>query len=363
LGILLYGITQGAIFLALNALPAVTVNLLWSFSVIIVAGMAAVWLSETPTALQWTGVFVATAGALTYFLPARFALDQRFGLLAALVGVAANAGAAVLGRDVNRSGSTPPVVVTAISMMVGAAMLLGAGLALEAPPTLDLRGWSIILWLAVVNTALAFTLWNGTLRLLTAVESSVINGTMLIWIPILAAVFLGEHLTLKEAVGLVLVAGGTLLVQLKRIRPLTSSPVSRPPSAPRQPARRAPGGERLHRDRQRRQLADACPTTVMNSSTIWRKCFSGSAPTCWWAMTPRLTKSIVGIPCTPYFIAQVGFSSVLTLATSSRPAYSAASLSSTGATIRHGEHHGAQKSTMTGTLAWSTVFSKASSLT
>jgi drug/metabolite transporter (DMT)-like permease len=215
LGILLYGITQGAIFLALNALPAVTVNLLWSFSVIIVAGMAAVWLSETPTALQWTGVFVATAGALTYFLPARFALDQRFGLLAALVGVAANAGAAVLGRDVNRSGSTPPVVVTAISMMVGAAMLLGAGLALEAPPTLDLRGWSIILWLAVVNTALAFTLWNGTLRLLTAVESSVINGTMMIWIPILAAVFLGEHLTLKEAVGLVLVASGTLLVQMR----------------------------------------------------------------------------------------------------------------------------------------------------
>jgi drug/metabolite transporter (DMT)-like permease len=229
LGILLYGITQGAIFLALNALPAVTVNLLWSFSVIVVAVMAAVWLSETPTALQWTGVFVATAGALIYFLPARLGFDQRFGLLAALVGVAANAGAAVLGRDVNRSGSTPPVVVTAISMMVGAAMLLGAGLALEAPPTLDLRGWSIILWLAVVNTALAFTLWNGTLRLLTAVESSVINGTMLIWIPILAAVFLGEHLTLKELVGLVLAAAGTLLVQLKRIRPLTSSPVSQSP--------------------------------------------------------------------------------------------------------------------------------------
>jgi drug/metabolite transporter (DMT)-like permease len=229
LGILLYGITQGAIFLALDALPAVTVNLLWSFSVIVVAGMAAVWLSESPTALQWTGVFVATAGALIYFLPARFGLDQRFGLVAALVGLAVNAGAAVLGRDVNRSGSTPPVVVTAISMMVGAAMLLGAGLALEAPPTLDLRGWSIILWLAVVNTALAFTLWNGTLRLLTAVESSVINGTMLIWIPILAAVFLGEHLTLKEAVGLVLVAGGTLLVQLKRIRPLTASPVSQSP--------------------------------------------------------------------------------------------------------------------------------------
>src|SRR3989337_4073621 len=31
LGILLYAVTQGAVFLALSALPAVTVNLLWSF--------------------------------------------------------------------------------------------------------------------------------------------------------------------------------------------------------------------------------------------------------------------------------------------------------------------------------------------
>jgi len=226
LGILLYGVTQGAVFLALDALPAVTVNLLWSFSVIVVAGMAALWLSETPTALQWTGVIVATLGALIYFLPARFALDQRFGLLAALVGVTVNAGAAVLGRDVNRSGRTPPVVVTAVSMLVGAALLLGAGLALEEPPTLDLRGWSIILWLAVVNTALAFTLWNSTLRVLTAVESSIINGTMLIWIPILAAAFLGEQLTLKQAAGLLLVAGGTLLVQL-RGRPRAGRPQAR----------------------------------------------------------------------------------------------------------------------------------------
>ena len=229
LGILLYGVTQGAVFLALDALPAVTVNLLWSFSVIVVAGMAALWSSETPTALQWTGVFVATAGALIYLLPARLGLDQRLGLLAALVGVVVNAGSAVLGRDVNRSGSTPPVVVTAISMMVGAVMLLGAGLALEAPPTLDLRGWSIILWLAVVNTALAFTLWNGTLRVLTAVESSVINGTMLIWIPVLAAVFLGEHLSGKELAGLALVGLGSLLVQLKRIRPLAFSTASQSP--------------------------------------------------------------------------------------------------------------------------------------
>jgi drug/metabolite transporter (DMT)-like permease len=82
---------------------------------------------------------------------------------------------------------------------------------------LDLQGWGIILWLALVNTALAFTLWNQTLRTLTAMESSIINGTMMIWIPIFAVLFLGENLSSKELVGLVAAGVGTLIVQLKKI--------------------------------------------------------------------------------------------------------------------------------------------------
>jgi drug/metabolite transporter (DMT)-like permease len=42
LGALFYATTQGAIFLALAHLPAVTVNLLWSFSSVIVALLGAV---------------------------------------------------------------------------------------------------------------------------------------------------------------------------------------------------------------------------------------------------------------------------------------------------------------------------------
>jgi drug/metabolite transporter (DMT)-like permease len=215
LGVLLYGVTQGAIFLALDVLPAVSVNLLWSFSSIVVAGMAALWLSETPTRLQWIGIAVATAGALVYFLPAQLVLDQRYGLLAAVAGVLANGSAVILGRDVNRSARWSPLVVTAVSMAAGAVILLGAGVVREGLPPLDARTWAIILWLAVVNTAVAFTLWNRTLRVLTAVESSVINGTMLIWIPILAAFFLGEYMTGKELAGLALAAVGTLLVQIR----------------------------------------------------------------------------------------------------------------------------------------------------
>ena len=77
------------------------------------------------------------------------------------------------------------------------------------------QDWAIIAWLAVVNTAFAFTLWNHTLRTLSAVESSVINSLMLPQIAIMAFVFLDETLNTKEILGLILVGIGVLIVQLK----------------------------------------------------------------------------------------------------------------------------------------------------
>ena len=68
----------------------------------------------------------------------------------------------------------------------------------------------------MVNTALAFTLWNDTLRVLSAMESSIINNTMLFQIALLAWLFLGEPLTWHVVLGMVLAALGTLLVQLRQ---------------------------------------------------------------------------------------------------------------------------------------------------
>jgi drug/metabolite transporter (DMT)-like permease len=69
---------------------------------------------------------------------------------------------------------------------------------------------------ATVNTAFAFTLWNRSLRHLTATESSVINNTMMIQIALLAWLVLGEALSLREAFGLAVAAVGVLVVQLRR---------------------------------------------------------------------------------------------------------------------------------------------------
>ena len=72
---------------------------------------------------------------------------------------------------------------------------------------------------------------------------------------------------------------------------------------------------------------------------------------------------MVGMPITPSFEAHSGCSSVLTFATNNSPSCSLAIFSKSGATIRQGAHHGAQKSTKTGMSDCRTAFSKAASVT
>lgn len=219
LGLLFVSVTQGAQFLALANLPAATVSLILSFSPALVALLGILFLAETPTRLQWSGVLLFLAGAATYFYPVAVPAAQALGFAAALVGLAGTALSGILGRSVNRSGHIDPLVVTALSMGAGSTALLAAGFAAQGLPSLSPTNWLTIAWLAVVNTALAFPLWNRTLRTLSAVESSVINNTMLVQIAVLAWLFLGEGLTWRQIAGLSLAMLGVLVVQLCRPRP------------------------------------------------------------------------------------------------------------------------------------------------
>jgi drug/metabolite transporter (DMT)-like permease len=101
-------------------------------------------------------------------------------------------------------------------MGIGAIVLLGTGISVQGLPRLTWANWAIVVWLALINGALAFTLWNRTLRVLSATESSILNNTMLFQIALLAWVFLGELLTGGQLAGMVLAGLGTLIVQIRR---------------------------------------------------------------------------------------------------------------------------------------------------
>lgn len=215
LGLVYYAMTQGGQFLTLKHLDTISFSLILNFTTLIVALYALIRGKESPMPRQWLGMAIFLAGALLFFLPQAQNSGSVLGYALAIFTMFANAASSVMGRNVNRNSRISPIVITSMSMGVGGVVMLVLGVAFQGLPTIDLRGWLTILWLAAINTAFAFWLWNKSLQVLTAVESSVINNTMLVQVAILAWIFLGEKVTPLGIVGLVLASLGIVFVNLK----------------------------------------------------------------------------------------------------------------------------------------------------
>lgn len=216
LGILYYSVTQGSQFVGLAYLPAITFSLLLNFTAPIVAILGTTFLKEKLSRSQWIGIAVFLVGALIYFYPVLIPSGLIFGFVIAGVHIMATSLSAIAGRFINRTNELDALTVTVWSMGIGSAVLLLAGILIEGVPVLSSKDWMIIIWLAAVNTALAFTLWNHTLRTLSAAQSSMINNTMLIQIAVLAWLFLGEQISRQEGIGMAIAVLGVVMVNLKR---------------------------------------------------------------------------------------------------------------------------------------------------
>ena len=105
-------------------------------------------------------------------------------------------------------------------MSIGSIFLMLFGLGTEPMAPLSLTSWFYILWLAVVNTALAFTLWNRAMRVLRAIDMTLINSTMMPQIVILSIIFLAEYPGPLDWIGLIILAlsvGAVQYLQTKRM--------------------------------------------------------------------------------------------------------------------------------------------------
>jgi drug/metabolite transporter (DMT)-like permease len=107
-------------------------------------------------------------------------------------------------------------------------LLIAAGLIVDGVPHLSWSTSAIVAWLAVVNTAFAWTWWNHAQRALTATEAAAINTTMAVQIPLLAWIFLDERLGLPEIVGIAIVIVG--VSAMRSARPTTIDQQLRPGS-------------------------------------------------------------------------------------------------------------------------------------
>ncbi len=214
LGILFYTITQGTNFISLSLLPANTVSLIYNFGPLLIALGSGLIIKEDTSLIQWLGVLLSLVGALIYFFPLKNSTGQNLGYLIALISVLANAFSNLLGRQINHKSGLSPVLITTISMGIGGLLLLLLGGLTQGFVRLDLSQWLIIAWLAVVNTAFAFTLWNTALRTLSAVEAGIINNMMLIQVALLSWLFLDEALRFKQVIAMLFVISGMVIVQI-----------------------------------------------------------------------------------------------------------------------------------------------------
>ena len=122
-------------------------------------------------------------------------LEKVTGVLVTLVSGVGWALYMIISRYYLSKNNESVVTFTTCSMLSGAFMLLVATTLTGNIVMVSFNGWVIILWLSVVNTAIAFTLWNHALKTLQAIEQSILQNTMLIQIALLAFVFLQEPLS------------------------------------------------------------------------------------------------------------------------------------------------------------------------
>ncbi|MDO9122539.1 MAG: DMT family transporter [Anaerolineaceae bacterium] len=216
LGVVLYTVGQGGQYLGLAYLPSVTVSLILNLSALFVAVVSSITIKERLNWLQWIGVLLNLAGVVIYFNPINNPLSGHWlGWFFAILCLVGNSVGSIIGRDVNRSANIHPIVITGISMTIGSTLMLVTGILWQGLPPLSAQSIWIIVILAVVNTAVCFTLWNYTQQTLQATETAIMNNTMLVYVSILAWIFLGEKQTPLGIVGLILALAGAMLVQVQ----------------------------------------------------------------------------------------------------------------------------------------------------
>lgn len=215
LGVITYPLNQGCLFLAMTYLPNTTISLITNMGPVVVALLGWVWLKETLNPNQILGMGITIAGALIFFLPIQTGLISGLGILFTFVTLFANSIGSVWTRKIMKEGTYSVLLVTGIPMGIGSILLTAGSGALEWIPTISVQVWGMLIFLSLLNTTIAFTVWNISLKRLTAFEANLISSTMLVQIALFSWFFLGEIITWKMVVGMVLVIGGVVMVNLR----------------------------------------------------------------------------------------------------------------------------------------------------
>ncbi|MBC7258022.1 MAG: EamA family transporter [Chloroflexi bacterium] len=215
IGLCAYTVGNGCLFWGLQYLPSTTSSFLMSLVPLLVLGFGILWLREYPTRVQVIGLAVCLAGCGVFFAPGLRA-GEPLGLAVTGLGLAAFAVFGILGREVARDGTAGTLALTAFPLGFGGIALLPLALAVEGAPRMAAPGVWIVLWLALVNTAAAYLLYNHALQTLTALEMNLLLNLSPFATALIALLTLGERLQAVQYVGMGVAIVGVALAQWRR---------------------------------------------------------------------------------------------------------------------------------------------------
>ncbi len=212
IGVSSYALGNGALFWGLQFMPATTGSFLLGLVPLPVLFLGIVWLKEIPRRRQIAGMRVVLVGGALFFSPGlRAGAPQAIGVVTAgLVGFALFG---IWGREVARDQLVDTLSLTAFPLAFGGGLLLLIALGVEGLPRFSAQSLVVVLWLAAVNTALAYVVYNHSLQVLTAFEMNVMMSLAPLITAVIAWVLLGERSDPLQIVGMTIVVIGVALVQ------------------------------------------------------------------------------------------------------------------------------------------------------
>lgn len=213
IGISSYTIGNGALFWGLKHIPATTGSLLMSLIPLLVLAGAALFLKEIPSSWQVLGVFLSLIGSGIFFSEGLKPGEPQ-GLTIIAVGLVGFMAFSLLGRGIAREGLLDTLTLTALPLLIGGLVTLLIALAVEGLPKFSGNSLLIVGWLALVNTALGYWIYNHALRTLTALEMNMVMNLTPFFTAVLSWILLGESLSGIQYLGMIVIVGGVALVQV-----------------------------------------------------------------------------------------------------------------------------------------------------
>ncbi|MFI1102641.1 EamA family transporter [Streptomyces melanogenes] len=213
LGALNIGAFFPLLFLAAYRLPGGMAAVIGSLGPLWVAGLAALFLGERPSLRTLLTGIAAALGVSLVVLRATGALDT-VGVIAGVASSASMAAGTVFTKRWGRPEGVGPLVLTGWQLTAGGLLIAPVAFLIEgAPPALDGRNLAGYLYLALVNTAVAYWLWFRGIGRLTATSVTFLGPLSPLTAAVLGWAALGQALTPLQLAGMAIAFGATLAGQ------------------------------------------------------------------------------------------------------------------------------------------------------